>query len=132
MLVKAVIVLVKDVIVLIKAMSILVKTVNELGEFMSLLVKTLRVFLEFKGRLVQTVKVLVEAVRIPVLAVGVHENACTGYLCACRGQKSATPVCENTSGGRVSASPGFESDFILKVVRMHVGVMRVFTVYTHL
>ena len=70
---------------------------------MSFLVKALREFLEFMGRLVQTVKVLVEAMRIPVLVVGVHENACTGYVCACRGQKSATPGCENASGGRVSA-----------------------------
>jgi hypothetical protein len=30
-----------------------------------------------------------------------------------------------------SASPGFGSGFIVKVMRMHVGVMRVFTVYTH-
>jgi hypothetical protein len=95
--------LVKDVIVIVKAMSILVKAVNVLGKFMSLLVKALRLFLEFMGRLVQTVKVLVEAMRIPVLVVGVHENACTGYVCACRGQKSATPGCENASGGRVSA-----------------------------
>ncbi len=48
-------------------------------------------------------KVLVEAVRIPVLAVGVHENACTCYVCVCRGQKCSTTGCENASGGRVSA-----------------------------
>ncbi len=48
---------------------------------MSFLVKALREFLEFMGRLVQTVKVLVEAMRIPVLAMGVHENTCTGCVC---------------------------------------------------